>query len=103
MTTVKEREIEELDTLSPAAVAGPEVMAPAAPTAEIDVSTIPETPEELLNQWTPAKKPLLHVVIAAALIRVWDSLTGPAMTEQERLRREVQHHSGYACYYRRNV
>ena len=83
------------ETESSAVVAAP-VVEPAA--AEVDVSRVPETPAELFKQWeAPApRRPLIHTVIAATLVRIWDALTGPGMTEQERVRRDIAEHNGYA-------
>lgn len=68
-----------------------------APAAAVDVSRVPETPAELLKQWeAPApRRPLIHTVIAATLVRIWDALTGPGMTEQERVRRDIAEQHGY--------
>ena len=61
----------------------------AAPAAAVDVSRIPETPAELLKQWDVSRKPLLHTVVAITLVRAWDFLTGPGMTQRDRLNREI--------------
>ena len=84
-------------TESSAVVAAPVVEpAAAAPaSAPVDVSAVPETPAELLKQWDTPRHPLLHTVIAATLVRIWDALTGPGMTEQERVRRDIAEHNGY--------
>lgn len=85
------------ETESSAVVAAPVVEpAAAAPaSAPVDVSAVPETPAELLKQWDAPRHPLLHAVIAATLVRIWDALTGPGMTDEERVRRDVAEHSGY--------
>ena len=66
-----------------------------APATAVDVSSVPETPAELLKQWDTPRHPLLHTVIAATLVRIWDALTGPGMTEQERVRRDIAESNGY--------
>lgn len=109
MTTATTRESE-----STAIVAEP-LAAPAAATtpaaapfavssaAAVDVSAVPETPGELLKQWDTARRPLLHTVIAATIVRIWDGLTGPGMTERERVNRAVAEHNGFARILGRNV
>ena len=83
------------ETESNAAVAAP-VVEPAAPaSAPVNISAVPETPAELLKEWNTPRHPLLHTVIAATLVRIWDALTGPGMTEQERVRRDIAEHKGY--------
>ncbi len=108
MTTVKEiaTESRPIAIASPIAVVAPETVtretvAPKTAAVVVDISAIPETPAELLQQWAPAKKPLIHTVIAAALVRFWDGLTGPGMTQREREQREMFEHSGYANSVRR--
>ena len=74
------------------------VAAPAvtpATAAAVDVSAIPETPAELLKQWPAPRRPLLHTIISATLVRLWDALTGPGMTEQERTNRAIAEHNGF--------
>ena len=73
------------------------VVAPAVTpaTAAVDVSAIPETPAELLKQWPAPRRPLLHTIISATLVRLWDALTGPGMTEQERTNRAIAEHNGF--------
>ena len=74
--------------------------AATAPAAAVDVSSIPETPAELLKQWDAARKPLLRAVIAATLLgRVWNFLTGPGMTQRDRLNREVAEANGFTNGY----
>ena len=105
MTTVKEiaTESRPIAVASPIAVVAPETVTreTVAPKIAVDISAIPETPAELLQQWAPEKKPLIHTVIAAALVRLWDGLTGPGMTQREREQREMFEHSGYANSVRR--
>lgn len=69
--------------------------ATAAPVAAVDVSAIPETPAELLKQWDASRKPLLHTVIAATLVRAWNFLSGPGMTRRDRLNREIAEAKGH--------
>ncbi len=63
--------------------------------APADISGVPETPAELLKQWDAPRRPLIHTVISATLVRVWDAITGPGMTDQERSNRTIAEHNGY--------
>ncbi len=92
MVTTLNRETESSAVVA-APVVEPAAAAPAS--APVDVSVVPETPAELLKQWDTPRRPLLHTVIAATLVRIWDALTGPGMTEQERVRRDIAEHNGY--------
>ena len=110
MTTVTTRETEsdaivaEPLAAATALSAAPFAVPSAAPSAAaVDVSAVPETPGELLKQWDTARRPLLHTVIAATLVRIWDGLTGPGMTERERVNRAVAEHNGFARILGRNV
>ena len=97
----------ETETVAAAAatIAAPVAAPAAAPAAAavsavaVDVSAIPETPAELLKQWPAAapapRRPLLHTVISATLVRFWDALTGPGMTQQERVDRAIAEHNGF--------
>ncbi len=79
-------------------------VATAAPAAEsaavVDISAIPETPAELLRQWeAPAdvaapRRPLLHVIVSTVLVRIWDAIVGPPMTDRQRVNRELAEHRG---------
>ena len=69
--------------------------ATTAPAAAVDVSRIPETPAELLKEWDSSRKPLLHTVIAATFVRLWNVMVGPGMTERARLEREIAETRGY--------
>ena len=109
MTTATTRESESTAIVAeplaaPAAATAP-AAAPFAATsaAAVDVSAVPETPGELLKQWDTARRPLLHTVIAATFVRIWDGLTGPGMTERERVNRAVAEHNGFARILGRNV
>lgn len=82
------------ETESNAAVAESAAAAPAA--AAVDVSAIPETPAELLKQWDAPQRHSFLSAIPAALAGLWDSITGPGMTEQDRLRRDLAEFNGYA-------
>ena len=82
------------ETESNTAVAEPQAAAPAA--AAVDVSAIPETPAELLKQWDAPEQRSLLSAIPAAFAGLWDAVTGPGMTEQDRLRRNIAEHNGYA-------
>lgn len=66
-----------------------------APAVAVDVSRIPETPADLLKEWDVSRKPLLHTVVAVTLVRAWNFLTGPGMTEQDRLNREIAETKGF--------
>ena len=81
-------------TSAPSAVT-PAAAATPATAAAVDVSAIPETPAELLKQWPAPRRPLLHTIISATLVRLWDALTGPGMTEQERTNRAIAEHNGF--------
>lgn len=74
-------------------------------TNPVDVSRVPETPAELLKQWqAPApRRPLIHVVISATLVRLWDAFTGPAMTDRQRLHRNIAEHRGFSNTLQRYV
>lgn len=128
MTTLKERPTETLTAVAePAAIVdAPAAAAPAAPPV-VDISNVPETPAELLSQWrqpapTPtldavaapavvivppapaaAPKPLLHTLIAATLVRCWDAIVGPPMTDRERTQREIAQHHGHADTFRPRI
>ena len=91
------------DTVAAAPAAAQTAAAPVATpaatpasAAAVDVSAIPETPAELLKQWQAPRRPLLHTVISATLVRLWDALTGPGMTDQQRINRAIAEHNGYA-------
>jgi len=109
MTTATTRESESTAIVAeplaaPAAATAPAAAPFAVPSAAaVDVSAVPETPGELLKQWDAARRPLLHTVIAATLVRFWDGLTGPGMTERERVNRAVAEHNGFARILGRNV
>lgn len=124
MTTLKES-----PAATPSAAAVDTVEAPVtaiadAPAASpaVDVSNVPETPAALLSEWnrpapaaaaavaspaiaipTPERKPLLHTLISATLVRCWDAITGPGMTDQERTRREIAVHKGFTITFRSRV
>ena len=80
----------EPNATAAAHVAEPVAAAPAAPA--IDISAVPETPAELLKQWDTPRRSFL-AVMTAALLSVWDSVTGPASTEQERVERKIFEHN----------
>ena len=109
MTTTTTRESESTAIVAeplatPAAATAPAAAPFAVPSAAaVDVSAVPETPGELLKQWDTARRPLLHTVIAATFVRIWDGLTGPGMTERERVNRAVAEHNGFARILGRNV
>ena len=126
MTTLKERPTETRTAVAEptAAVTPIAAPAPAAPPA-VDISKVPETPGELLAEWdrpapsavaapavvvnapaidTPAApQPLLHQLIAATLLRCWDAIVGPAMTDRERTRRDIAQHHVHADTFRPRI
>ena len=71
------------------------VMDTPAMVAAVDVSAIPETPVELLKQWDVSRKPLIHTVIAAALVGLWNAIAGPPMTDRQRLNRDIAEARGF--------
>ena len=83
------------ETESNAAVTAPVVEPVAATSAAVDISAIPESPAELLKRWDAPKRSLIHI-IPAAFVRIWDSLAGAGMTEQQRVRRDIAEFNGYA-------
>ena len=100
------------ETESPTAVAekapAPAASAPAVdlsavPESPTNLSAVPETPTALLRDWAgpdadrPNPRPGLWAVIA----RCWNGLTGPGMTEQARLQREIAEARGFAYGYTR--
>ncbi len=68
--------------------------APTKPVADVDVSAVPETPAELLKQWDITRRPLIHTVVAATCVRLWNALAGPGMTERQRLTRDIAEAKG---------
>ena len=127
MTTLKERPTETLTAVAEpaaAAIVDAAAAAPAAPPV-VDISNVPETPAELLSQWrqpapapsavaapavviappAPAAepKPMLHTLLAATLVRCWDAIVGPPMTDRERTRREISQHHGHADTFRPRI
>lgn len=80
-------------------IAVAENAAATASAAAVDVSRIPETPADLLKQWDISRKPLLHTVVAATFVRLWNLLTGPGMTERDRLNREIAEAKGFTNGY----
>ena len=75
----------------------------AVPESPTNLSAVPESPTALLRDWAapaadrPNPRPGLWAVIA----RCWDALTGPGMTEQARLQREISEAKGFAYGYTR--
>ena len=67
--------------------------------AAVDVSAIPETPAELLEQWESARKPSVQATILASFVALWNVVAGPAMTDQARLEREIAETRGYRDGY----
>ena len=91
MVTAATRETETTAVVS-APVVEPVAAAPAAP---VNVAAIPETPAELLKQWDTPRNPSTPTGLAAKLARVWDSITGPGMTDLQRLNRDIAEHNGW--------
>lgn len=107
MVTALKTENETTTAVAETAEAPAVVVAGAAPpvAAPVDISHVPETPAELLKQWpTPApRRPLLHIVISATLVRLWDAFAGPAMTDRQRVNRELAEYRGFADTIHRGV
>ena len=68
---------------------------PARPVT-VDVSAVPETPSELLKQWDVSRKPLIHTIIAIALVGLWNAIAGPPMTDRQRLHRDIAEARGFS-------
>ena len=66
-----------------------------AQAADVDVSAIPETPAELLEQWESARKPSVQATVLASFIALWNVVAGPGMTDKARLEREIAETRGY--------
>ena len=67
----------------------------AAPASlPVDISAVPESPAELLEQWDTPKRPAIHIMVANTFMRIWDTITGPGMTNQDRVLREIAEHRG---------
>ncbi len=75
------------------------VTTPEAPVVPVDVSAIPETPAELLRQWDTPRRPLAQRVLAVTVGPVWGLLTGPGMTQRDRLNREIVEAKGFTNGY----
>ena len=84
------------ETESSAAVAAPvvEPVAAAIAAPAVDISAIPESPAELLEQWDTPKRSFMDVIMAA-LGRFWDATTGPGKTDLERMNRKIDEHQRY--------
>ena len=80
------------ETETSAAVTAPVVELAAAPA--VDISAIPESPAELLEQWDTPKRSFMDVIMAA-LGRFWDGTTGPGKTDLERMNRKIDEHQRY--------
>ena len=70
-------------------------VAETAEAAAVDVSAIPETPAELLEQWEAGRKPSVQATIVASFVALWNVMVGPGMTERARLEREIAETRGY--------
>lgn len=62
---------------------------------QVDVSAVPETPAELIQQWSAPERKSLGDHINAALAMVLTAITGPGMTDLQRHEREVAQAQGY--------
>ena len=84
------------ETETSAAVAAPVVEPAAATTAApaVDISAIPESPAELLEQWDTPRRSLFQNIMAA-FGRFWDATTGPGKTDLERMNRKIDEHQRY--------
>ena len=89
MVTALKPENETISTVA-------ENAAPSQQVADVDVSAVPETPAELLKQWEVARRPSIQNIVTAPFVRVWNYFTGPAMTERDRLTREIAEAKGNA-------
>ncbi len=67
--------------------------------AAVDVSAIPETPAELLEQWETTRKPSVQETIVASFVALWNVVAGPAMSDRARLEREIAETRGYRDGY----
>ena len=63
--------------------------------ASVDVSAIPETPAELLEQWEDDRKRSIQATILGSFVALWNVVAGPGMTDQARLEREIAETRGY--------
>ena len=75
----------------------------AEASASVDVSAIPETPAELLEQWEAARKPSAQATILGSFVALWNVVAGPAMTDRARLEREIAETRGYRDGYTKMV
>ncbi len=55
----------------------------------VDVLAIPETPEELLKQWTGADKISRVSKLVSGVVAFFAAFGGPAMTDQQKAQREL--------------
>lgn len=90
MTSTSERQVD--------ATAVAAMPAPAVPPAGLDISHIPPTPDDLFVQWKVSRRTAWRAAVAAVLLSIWDAVTGPPATEQERRRREVADAREYSKY-----
>lgn len=67
----------------------------AAAPAGVDVSAVPETPAELLEQWEISRKQSIQATILGSFVALWNVVAGPGMTDQARLEREIAETRGY--------
>ncbi len=107
MVTALKTENETNPAVAETAQTSAAVVERAAPAVadQVDIAHVPETPAELLKQWeAPApRRPLILVAISATLATLWDAITGPAMTDQQRVNREIAESRGFVETLHRNV
>ena len=101
MVTAQKSEAETTTAVAETAAIPNVVVAPAAPA--VDISAVPATPAELLKQWdAPAPRPSLMQTVVSALAGVWDGITGPGMTQEQRVNREIAEYRGFSDVLHRN-
>ena len=91
MVTTVNRETESNVAIA-AQIAETEPTSPVAPA--VDISAVPETPDELLKQWDAPKRSFIHA-IPTVLENIWESIVGPGTTEQQRVNRKIFEHSRF--------
>ena len=82
-------------------IAMPLVKEPESVAIPVDVSAIPETPEELLKQWTGADKISRVNKLVSAVGAFFAAFRGPAMTDQQRMQRVLAEESAILRIIRR--
>ena len=82
-------------------IAMPLVKEPESVAIPVDVSAIPETPEELLKQWTGADKISRVNKLVSGVGAFFAAFLGPAMTDQQRMQRVLAEESAILRIIRR--